>query len=63
MLLVHIVTSVFPGARCSRIPVMQEKSVAQCHDTWTVNEPQTADPHLAASLEGRYVGNRSKQPQ
>jgi hypothetical protein len=42
---------------------MQEESVAQRHDAWTVNEPQTADPNLAAGLEGRYVGNRSKQPQ
>jgi len=63
MLLVHLVAPIFPGTRCSRIPVMQEESVAQCHDTWTVNEPQTADPHLAAGLEGRYVGNRSKKHQ
>jgi len=42
---------------------MQEERVAQRRTTWTINEPQTADPHLAAALERRYVGNRSKQPQ
>ena len=63
MLLVHHVAFIFTGTGCSRIPVMQEENVAQHHNTWTVNEPQTADLHLVAGLEGRYVENCSKQPQ
>jgi len=36
---------------------------AQRHATRTINESQTVEPHLAAGLEGRYLGNHSKQPQ
>jgi hypothetical protein len=63
MLLAHFFASIFPETHCSIIPVMQEESVAQRHATRTINEPQTVEPHIAAGLEGRYIGNRSKQPQ
>jgi hypothetical protein len=33
------------------------------HHVWTIDEPQSADPHFAAATEGRYIGNRCKQPQ
>jgi hypothetical protein len=33
------------------------------HHALTINEFQSADPHLATTLEGRFVGKRGKQPQ
>jgi hypothetical protein len=30
---------------------------------WTTNDSQSADPYLATAVEGRYIGNRGKQPQ
>jgi hypothetical protein len=37
--------------------------MVQRHHAWTVNECQSADPHLATAVQGRFVGNRGKEPQ
>ena len=38
-------------------------NVVQQYNARTINECQSADPHLATSLEGSYVANRGKHPQ
>jgi hypothetical protein len=43
-----------------------DKEFANCKKKmWrnTINELQSADPHLAAALEGLFIENRGKQPQ
>jgi hypothetical protein len=40
---------------------MQEENVVGHNYSATINESQSADPHLATDLEGRFVGKRGKQ--
>jgi len=42
---------------------MNDCNVVEHHKARTKNESCSEDPHLATALEGRFVGNRGKQPQ
>jgi hypothetical protein len=63
MLLVHLVVSVFPETRFSRIPNPQEKYVVVHPLVFTITQSQSAGPDIATALEGRFVRYRGKQPQ
>jgi len=36
--------------------------MAEHHHAWSINQSDSADVHIATVLEGRFVGNRGKQP-
>lgn len=63
MLLVPLVLSTVPETICSKFLQMKDQNVLKHHQARTKTESLSADPHLATTLEGRLVGNRSKQPQ
>jgi hypothetical protein len=63
MLLVHLLLSIVPETRYSRIPELQEDNVVKdCHAS-TTKKSQSVDPRLATAMEASFVGNHDKQPQ
>jgi hypothetical protein len=63
LLLAHLVLSIVPETRCSRIPEMQEENVMGHHHAWTTNESHLQIHVLQQPPEGSFIGNRGKQPQ
>ena len=63
MLLVHLIPYIVPETLRTRIPEIQEEGVMEHNYAQTINESQSAVPHLAKALEGRFVGNCDEQPQ
>jgi len=61
MLSVHLVISIVPETRCSRIPNPQEKYVVEHPVVFTVTRTQSAVPRIATALEGRFVRYLGKQ--
>jgi hypothetical protein len=51
-----------PETRSSRIPKQREENAARRHHACIVTESQSADRHLATTVEGSSVENCGKQP-
>jgi len=63
MLSIQLFLSTVLETGCSRIPKVQEENVVEHHHAWTMNASYSADSHLVAALERRFLASRGEQPQ